>query len=85
MVQDISRDGDLPMSASRIDALLSQMTLTEKIGQLNMLAAGFSVTGPILGGDASGAVREGRAGSLSTSSAQDLCAISSASRSKNRA
>ena len=52
------------MSASRIDALLSQMTLSEKLGQLNMLAAGFSVTGPILGGDASGAVREGRAGSL---------------------
>ncbi|WP_019996305.1 glycoside hydrolase family 3 N-terminal domain-containing protein [Aureimonas ureilytica] len=52
------------MSGSRIDALLSEMTLAEKIGQLNMLAAGFSVTGPIIGGDATGAVREGRAGSL---------------------
>ncbi len=52
------------MTASRIDALLSEMTLAEKIGQLNMLAAGFSVTGPIIGGDATGAVREGRAGSL---------------------
>ncbi|ALN73798.1 glycoside hydrolase family 3 N-terminal domain-containing protein [Aureimonas sp. AU20] len=52
------------MSGPRIEALLSQMTLSEKIGQLVMLAAGFSVTGPIIGGDASGAVREGRAGSL---------------------
>lgn len=40
------------------------MTLEEKIGQLAMLAAGFSVTGPVLADDAEGAVRAGRAGSL---------------------
>ncbi|WP_062013888.1 glycoside hydrolase family 3 N-terminal domain-containing protein [Aureimonas sp. AU4] len=48
----------------RIEALLAQMTLPEKIGQLTMLAAGFSVTGPVVGGDVSQSVREGRAGSL---------------------
>ncbi|WP_062207072.1 glycoside hydrolase family 3 N-terminal domain-containing protein [Aureimonas sp. AU12] len=49
---------------NRIDRLLAEMTLEEKIGQLSMLAAGFSVTGPVLGGDTTGDVRTGRAGSL---------------------
>ncbi|MBB3997101.1 glycoside hydrolase family 3 N-terminal domain-containing protein [Aureimonas pseudogalii] len=49
---------------SRIDELLAAMTPEEKIGQLVMRAAGFSVTGPVLGGDATDDVRAGRTGSL---------------------
>ncbi|MEW5421155.1 glycoside hydrolase family 3 N-terminal domain-containing protein [Amorphus sp. 3PC139-8] len=48
-----------------IDALISAMTLSEKLGQLTMDAAGATVTGP--GGvveDPKARVREGRAGSL---------------------
>ncbi|WP_181701593.1 glycoside hydrolase family 3 N-terminal domain-containing protein [Chthonobacter albigriseus] len=47
-----------------IERLLAEMTLAEKIGQLNMLAAGFTVTGPVLAGDITGGVREGRIGSV---------------------
>ena len=48
----------------RIDTLLAAMTLEEKIGQLNMVAASGAVTGPgALGGVREG-VRTGRIGSL---------------------
>lgn len=40
------------------------MTLEEKIGQLNMVAAGYAVTGPVLVGDATEGVRSGRIGNL---------------------
>ena len=46
----------------RIDALLQKMTLEEKIGQLNMVAASRVVTGPgellrLAGGDSNRADR----------------------------
>lgn len=47
-----------------IDSLLATMTLEEKIGQLNMVAAGQTVTGPILGGEVTENIRAGRIGSL---------------------
>ena len=37
---------------NRIETLLAAMTLEEKIGQLNMAAAGSAVTGPVLASDA---------------------------------
>jgi beta-glucosidase len=49
---------------NRIEALLAAMTLEEKLGQLTMTAAGMSVTGPVIAGDSSAAVRAGRIGSL---------------------
>ncbi|MBE7220112.1 MAG: beta-glucosidase, partial [Caulobacteraceae bacterium] len=47
-----------------IDALLSEMTLAEKAGQLNMLAWGAPLTGAEAAGDATDAVRAGKVGSL---------------------
>jgi beta-glucosidase len=62
-----SVSGDEPVSAgvdARVDALLGQMSLEEKAGQLNQLSAG-SLTGPariVTNGDE--LIREGRVGSL---------------------
>lgn len=47
-----------------IDALVCEMTLAEKVGQLVMVTAGTPVTGPIAVGDPTTGVREGRIGSL---------------------
>jgi beta-glucosidase len=47
-----------------INSLLDAMTLEEKIGQLNLVAAGQAVTGPAGGGDASADIRAGRVGGL---------------------
>ena len=48
----------------RISKLLSEMTVEEKIGQLNMLSAGLVITGPGDPGDYMAALRAGRLGSL---------------------
>src|SRR5260370_11436212 len=40
------------------------MTLAEKLGQLTMTAAGFTVTGPIIAGDSTEAIRAGTIGNL---------------------
>jgi len=47
-----------------IDKLLAAMTLEEKIGQLNMVAADLAVTGPVLAADATEDIRAGRVGGL---------------------
>ncbi|MGH8207138.1 MAG: glycoside hydrolase family 3 N-terminal domain-containing protein, partial [Steroidobacteraceae bacterium] len=49
---------------SRIEALIDDMTLAEKLGQLTMSAAGHTVTGPVIGGDSTDAIREGTVGNL---------------------
>jgi len=49
---------------SRIEALISDMTLAEKLGQLTMTAAGHTVTGPVIAGDSTDAIRDGRIGNL---------------------
>ena len=36
---------------SRVESLISRMTLTEKVGQLTMTACGYAVTGPTIAGD----------------------------------
>ena len=48
----------------RIEALMSEMRLAEKIGQLVMVTAGTPVTGPVAAGDPTSGVRDGRIGSL---------------------
>jgi beta-glucosidase len=49
---------------SRIEALISEMTLAEKLGQLTMSAAGYTVTGPVVAADCTDAVRAGTVGNL---------------------
>ncbi|MEZ4798247.1 MAG: beta-glucosidase BglX [Flavobacteriales bacterium] len=47
-----------------IDSLMSQMTLEEKIGQLNLPSIGFDVTGPVLSEDVEGKIRRGLVGGV---------------------
>jgi beta-glucosidase len=49
---------------SRIETLIGAMTLAEKLGQLTMTAAGFTVTGPIIAGDSTAAIKAGTIGNL---------------------
>jgi beta-glucosidase len=46
----------------KIDALLAEMTLEEKLGQLNLVTAGQAVTGPVGSGDMTENLRAGRIG-----------------------
>src|SRR6202142_1478867 len=43
---------------------MGAMTLAEKLGQLTMTAAGFTVTGPIIVGDSTAAIKAGTIGNL---------------------
>jgi beta-glucosidase len=49
---------------SRIEDLISRMSLAEKLGQLTMTAAGYAVTGPIIAGDSTDSIRDGSVGNL---------------------
>jgi beta-glucosidase len=49
---------------SRIEALIQDMTLAEKLGQLTMTAAGYAVTGPVIAGDSTDAIKAGTIGNL---------------------
>jgi beta-glucosidase len=49
---------------SRIETLIGTMTLPEKLGQLTMTAAGFTVTGPVIAGDSTDAIKAGTIGNL---------------------
>ncbi len=49
---------------SRIDTLIASMTLAEKLGQLTMTAASFTVTGPVIAGDSTESIRSGAIGNL---------------------
>ncbi|MGP0056553.1 MAG: glycoside hydrolase family 3 N-terminal domain-containing protein [Steroidobacteraceae bacterium] len=49
---------------NRIETLIGEMSLAEKLGQLTMTAAGDAVTGPFAAGDASDAIRAGTVGNL---------------------
>ena len=49
---------------SRIDDLMGRMTLAEKLGQLTMTAAGYTVTGPVIAGDSTDSIRDGTLGNL---------------------
>jgi beta-glucosidase len=49
---------------SRVESLISRMTLTEKLGQLTMTACGQAVTGPTIAGDSTEAIKSGAIGNL---------------------
>ncbi|MDP9065657.1 MAG: glycoside hydrolase family 3 C-terminal domain-containing protein, partial [Pseudomonadota bacterium] len=49
---------------SRIDTLIGEMSLDEKLGQLTMTAATSATTGPVIAGDSTQSIREGRIGNL---------------------
>jgi beta-glucosidase len=49
---------------SKIDSLIRAMTLPEKLGQLTMTAAGYTVTGPIIAGDSTESIKAGTIGNL---------------------
>jgi beta-glucosidase len=49
---------------NRIDKLISQMTLPEKLGQLTMTASSYAVTGPIIAGDSTDSIKNGTLGNL---------------------
>ena len=49
---------------SRIETLLGQMTLAEKLGQLTMTASSYAVTGPIIAGDSTQSIVDGTIGNL---------------------
>jgi beta-glucosidase len=47
-----------------VDALLGQMTLAEKLGQMTMTASSYAVTGPIIAGDSTESIKDGTLGNL---------------------
>ena len=49
---------------SRIETLIASMTLAEKLGQMTMTACSFTVTGPVIAGDSTAAIRSGAIGNL---------------------
>ncbi|MGQ0502507.1 MAG: glycoside hydrolase family 3 N-terminal domain-containing protein [Panacagrimonas sp.] len=49
---------------SRIEQLIAQMTLTEKLGQLTMTASSYAVTGPVIAGDSTASIADGSLGNL---------------------
>lgn len=49
---------------SVVDSLLREMTIEEKIGQLNVVTAGQAVTGPILGAEIRDDIRAGKIGGV---------------------
>src|SRR5580692_2568879 len=51
-------------ATNRIDRLIREMSLAEKLGQLTMTAAGYTVTGPTIAGDSTDAIRAGTVGNL---------------------
>ncbi len=49
---------------SRVDDLIARMTLAEKLGQLTMTASTYAVTGPVIAGDSTDAIKAGTIGNL---------------------
>src|SRR5271170_2638643 len=52
------------VASNRIDRLIREMSLAEKLGQLTMTTAGYTVTGPTIAGDSTDAIRAGTVGNL---------------------
>jgi beta-glucosidase len=53
-----------PQDARQIETLMERMTLTEKLGQLTMMSASHTVTGPVITGHSTDDIRSGRIGNL---------------------
>ena len=49
---------------SRVEKLLREMTLAEKLGQLTMTASSYAVTGPVIAGDSTESIKNGTIGNL---------------------
>jgi beta-glucosidase len=49
---------------SRIEKLIGDMTLAEKLGQLTMTASSYAVTGPVIAGDSTESIKAGTIGNL---------------------
>jgi beta-glucosidase len=49
---------------TRIETLIAQMTLAEKLGQLTMTASSYAVTGPVIAGDSTESIKAGTIGNL---------------------
>ncbi len=49
---------------SKIDALIYQMTLQEKLGQLTLFASGWDVTGPVVSSNDKKLIKEGKVGAI---------------------
>jgi beta-glucosidase len=49
---------------NRIERLIGAMTLEEKLGQLTMTASSYAVTGPVIAGDSTEAIKAGTIGNL---------------------
>lgn len=49
---------------NRIEKLIASMTLSEKLGQLTMTASSYAVTGPIIAGNSTAAIKSGEIGNL---------------------
>lgn len=62
-VSTTAPSGSDPMDVF-ITNLMSKMTLTEKIGQMNLPTVGFDVTGPILSEDVEGKIKKGLVGGV---------------------
>jgi beta-glucosidase len=58
---------------SRVERLIAAMTLAEKLGQMTMTASGYAVTGPIIAGDSTDAIRAGTIGNLLNMVGADHC------------
>ncbi len=52
------------VALNHIDRLIREMSLAEKLGQLTMTTAGYTVTGPIIAGDSTESIRAGTIGNL---------------------
>ncbi|HEV7613527.1 MAG TPA: glycoside hydrolase family 3 N-terminal domain-containing protein [Steroidobacteraceae bacterium] len=49
---------------NRTEGLIGEMTLAEKLGQLTMTASSYAVTGPVIAGDSTDAIKAGTIGNL---------------------
>ena len=49
---------------NRTETLIGEMTLAEKLGQLTMTASSYAVTGPVIAGDSTEAIKAGTIGNL---------------------
>src|SRR3984885_903540 len=52
------------IKVSRVEILIGKMTLAEKLGQMTMTASSYAVTGPIIAGDSTDAIKAGTIGNL---------------------
>ncbi|MCX6246196.1 MAG: beta-glucosidase BglX [Bacteroidetes bacterium] len=60
-----------PTDSIKVETLLSQMTLDEKVGQLSLFASGWEVTGPAMNTRYKQLIRDGKVGAILNASTPD--------------